>query len=57
MPRSNFCEGCHREYLEKVLLKKNRNCGRCSLEIFTPIGSHVTCVNQNEKKKSNGPKF
>ncbi len=48
MPRSNFCEDYHREFLEKVWLKKNHNItvGGIAFWIFTLIGSHV-----NEKGK------
>ncbi len=44
MPRSNFCEDCHRECLEKVWLKENHNCRRS-------CQSHVKCPMSTKTKK------
>ncbi len=52
MPRNNFCEHCHREYLGKAWLRKNHNCGRSNfLKFLLPYGPMLTNMKKNVKIK------
>ena len=56
MPRSNFFEECSREFLEKVWLKKNHNCGRSSvlkfLLLWGPMLTKTKKIVKIKKSKS-----